>query len=106
MGFLKTTKKRMTVGSWAADQLGRRTSEQSELFGWAVFHGSDNPENARRLGRLVGIAGFTRGGGRGPFNWTIVFGEFEKNKPEDIVAAFRQGKAEGAAEAMAKIAEE
>lgn len=101
MGFLKTMKVRMTVGKWAYDQLGVTRQMQGDTFNWAMNHGDESPENARRVGRLVEIAGFTQAGEQ----WVICFHDWEKFHSPELVEAFREGRAGGVAEARAKVAE-
>jgi hypothetical protein len=111
MGFLKTMQMRRSVDNWAALQVG--VKEKAELFRWAMGlsggrEWDDNPDNARKVGRLVGIASFTVDGHvitkRGT-DFVDVFRYWEENQPAALVSAFREGKAQGIAEAQAKIAE-
>jgi hypothetical protein len=101
MGFLKTAKVRSNIRGWATMQLGGPQAQADALFNWGFNEGFKSPENARKLGRLVAIASFCAGGSR----WVEGFRFWEERRTPELVQAFREGKAQGMAEAALKIAE-
>jgi hypothetical protein len=104
VGFLRSLKARMTVAKWAYGELGADRQRHKETFQWGRNEGWKSAESAWRLGRLVGIAGFSQAGK----DFVKAFGQsdqMEARASQELAEAFRAGRAAGVEECKAKIAQ-